>query len=122
MAPLTAGTYSVSNASLNTSWPKVTKAKDQLQSYVSNNENIDMETLFAQLAQSDQAFDIDLPNTGVGIALERQLSPIFIQTEHYGTRSSTVLLVTHDNKVKMTERTFLKGAFESETSHRFPIE
>src|SRR5699024_6381359 len=36
---LSSGTYSVSNATLNTPWPKVTRARQHLQSYIIKNEN-----------------------------------------------------------------------------------
>src|SRR5699024_7153430 len=39
------GTYSVSNASLNTPWPKVEKARNQLKHYALNNEIIYPKTL-----------------------------------------------------------------------------
>lgn len=111
----------MSNATLNTPWPKVTRARQHLQSYIIKNENLTTETLMEQLADNKLANEADLPNTGVGLELERKLSPIFIQTEHYGTRSSTVLLVTHDKHIEMTERTFKKGIFEQDIHFTFPI-
>jgi len=52
------------------------------------------------------AADQDLPTTGIGIELERVLSPLFISSPSYGTRSSTVLLIDKDEKVTFVERTF----------------
>ena len=48
--------------------------------------------------------DDRLPQTGVGIEWERILSPLFIESEIYGTRSSSVLLVGKDGQVRFTER------------------
>jgi len=45
------------------------------------------------LADDTPASDAALPDTGVGLAKERLLSPVFIASADYGTRSSTVLLV-----------------------------
>lgn len=118
---LDGGTYSLSNHLLNTPWPKVEKARTMLQDYVTTHRNIDIEILFEQLINDELAPDQLLPNTGVGIELERQLSPIFIRTNNYGTRSSTVLLVTHDNDVTFIERTYNSGSFKKENKFSFKI-
>lgn len=122
VVPLNPGTYSVSNASLLTPWPKVEKARTALHDYVMRHDNISVEDLMAQLHDEEKAEDTSLPETGVGLEFERQLSSIFIQTPTYGTRSSTVLTVTHDNEVDFTERTFHKGACQKDTHFRFQID
>lgn len=115
------GTHSVSNHLLNTPWPKVERAKENLSAYVSENENVDPDVLFEQLHDHTIAPDDVLPDTGVGLPLERQLSPIFIRTEDYGTRSSTVILVSHDNEVQFIERIFNDGEFKQEIPYQFSI-
>jgi uncharacterized protein with NRDE domain len=50
--------------------------------------------------------DEDLPQTGVGIDWERILSPLFISSDVYGTRSSSILLVKKNGRVIFVERTF----------------
>lgn len=117
-----AGTHSLSNASLNTPWPKVVKARTKLQKYIQQTSFLDKEVLFRQLQDEEKASKENLPDTGVGMELEEHLSPIFIRTAQYGTRSSTVLLVTHDNEVDMTERTFAAGEFQYDTHHSFTIQ
>lgn len=119
---LDAGTYSVSNHLLNTPWPKVKKASEMLHQYVSTHEKVEHSALFSQLHYSEIAEDELLPETGVGIELERQLSPIFIKTDNYGTRSSTVLLVTHDNDVLFVEQTYNDGSFKQEQTFTFSIQ
>jgi uncharacterized protein with NRDE domain len=52
------------------------------------------------------AGDDQLPDTGVGIDWERILSPIFITSPTYGTRSSTIILIDRQNRVTFTEKTF----------------
>src|SRR5690625_7893386 len=84
------GTHGVSNHLLNTPWPKVTKGKELLHQYVSSREFVNIADVFDILANQLKAEDVDLPQTGVGIELERELSPLFIKTESYGTRSSTI--------------------------------
>lgn len=121
-ASIPVGTHSLSNASLNTPWPKVIKARMELQQYVQQTRFLDKEVLFQQLQDEEKASLENLPQTGVGLDFEEQLSSIFIRTAQYGTRSSTVLLVTHDNQVEMTERTFTAGEFQFDTHHSFTIQ
>ncbi|MCM2338708.1 MAG: NRDE family protein, partial [Lysobacter sp.] len=52
-----------------------------------------LEPLLQALADTTPAPDAALPNTGVGLALERMLSPPFVRSDTYGTRCSTVVLV-----------------------------
>lgn len=112
--PIEPGTYSVSNASLNTPWPKVVKARTRLESYLFKNDTVDPQILFKQLSDDTLAEDNELPDTGVGQTIEKQLSSVFIRTEGYGTKSSTVLLVTHDDEVTFMERTFKKGIYSGD--------
>lgn len=115
------GTHSLSNHLLNTPWPKVERAKEMLANYVLDNETVDPDVLFEQLHDRTIAPDESLPDTGVGLELERKLSPIFIRTDNYGTRSSTVILVSHDNEVQFIERIFNDGAFKKEIPYHFKI-
>lgn len=115
------GTHSLSNQLLNTPWPKVKRAKTLLGDYVNNNKAVDPEDLFTILKNDMIAPDEDLPDTGVGLPLERDLSPIFIRTDGYGTRVSTVILITHDNEVHYIERTFNDGQFKEEVPYKFNI-
>lgn len=115
------GTHSLSNQLLNTPWPKVQRAKTMLHDYVTTHETIDPNELFNQLRNDTIAPDEQLPDTGVGIELERQVSSIFIKTDGYGTRVSTVILITHDNEVQFIERTFKEGTFVKETPYSFTI-
>lgn len=115
------GTHSLCNQLLNTPWPKVKRAKSSLNDYVMNNETINPDELFIQLQDDTVAPDEELPDTGIGLERERQVSPIFIRTEDYGTRVSTVILITHDNQVQFIERTFYNGEFEKEVPYEFII-
>lgn len=122
MEPLKPGTYSVSNASLLTPWPKVEKARTILHDYVTQHNHLSIDSLLEQLHDEGIAEDTRLPDTGVGLELERTLSPIFIRTPHYGTRSSTVLTISHDNEVDFTERTFQHGQYHNDVHFHFKIE
>ena len=61
------------------------------------------------LARRESAADDELPDTGVGISLERVLSPIFISSPVYGTRASYVVLFDRDGEVTFVEQTFDRG-------------
>jgi uncharacterized protein with NRDE domain len=100
------GIHGLSNHLLDTPWPKVVRGKEALRQLVSEGEIIQPEALFAILADRTIAPDRLLPDTGVGIDLERFLSPLFISTPTYGTRSSTIILVDRENRITFIERTF----------------
>ncbi len=111
---VSAGTHGLSNQFLNSAWPKVVKGRTKLRDYVMGHAIIDTDALFDIISDTDVAPDPLLPNTGVGLDLERQLSPLFIKTPNYGTRSSTVLLVGHDQSIAFVERTFVNGELADE--------
>jgi uncharacterized protein with NRDE domain len=76
--------------------------------------------LFTPLADETIAPDAELPDTGVGIELERQLSPAFIRGETYGTRASTIVAIALDGTGVILERRFgPSGRCEGETSLSF---
>ena len=88
------GIHVLSNASLDTPWPKARRLRQRLQQWLGDEgaEPSTLEPLFAALADPAQASDAELPDTGVGLARERFLSAPFIVGEDYGTRCSTVVL------------------------------
>ena len=58
------------------------------------------------LADTTGAADADLPETGVGIELERVLAPMFIRGSRYGTRASTLAYARNDGSCVLIERGF----------------
>ncbi len=100
------GIHGLSNAFLDTPWPKVDKSKLKLEIAINGNQ-ISEDRLMKILDDKSFAEDQKLPDTGVGKELEKVLSSVFIKTEKYGTRCSTVLLVDKNNNVKFVERTFM---------------
>lgn len=119
--PIEEGTHALSNKFLNTPWPKVDKARTELNDYVSLSETIETEKLFDLMRTSEQAPDHKLPDTGVGLDLERKLSPAFIQMPNYGTRCTTVVLVTHDGSVHFEERTYTDGNLTETIVEKFSV-
>ena len=100
---LPAGLYGLSNARLDTPWPKLQRAKQALAACL---DHPDSARLLALLADPQPADDGQLPDTGVGLATERLLSSVFIASANYGTRASTALLVAADGRQEIRERSF----------------
>lgn len=111
MERITPGIHGLSNHLLDTPWPKVVRAKEGLERVLAV-KNFNPEDLFAVLADTTRPPDEELPDTGIGFDLERLLSSIFIKSESYGTRCTTVLLVGNDGKVTFIERSFDGGRGE----------
>ncbi|MBN6205707.1 NRDE family protein [Ralstonia pickettii] len=116
------GTHSLSNDSLNTPWPKVQKGRDRLRAYIMEQQKLDPNKLFTIMENKEIAPDSELPQTGIGIELERSLSASFIKTPDYGTRSSTVLLIDSNNHVIFIERTYENGSFKAEQVFNFSLQ
>lgn len=106
---LVPGIYGVSNASIDVAWPKVVRAKAALSAALSLERDAMIERLFAMLADREVAPDDVLPQTGIPLAVERAVSPIFIATELYGTRASTVIVWGRDGEITFEERSFGRG-------------
>ena len=100
---LEAGVYGLSNAGLDTPWPKLLKARAAL-SEVLDDPRPDV--LLDILSDPQTAPFADLPDTGVGLATESLLSSVFIASPSYGTRASTALIVNADGTRQMVERSF----------------
>ncbi|MEA2039778.1 MAG: NRDE family protein [Thermodesulfobacteriota bacterium] len=98
--------YGLSNHLLDSPWPKVTTGKDGLRDLLSTQEKLSPEAIFGILSDRSAPDDNRLPDTGVGLELERMLSPLFITSPDYGTRSSTILLVDRNDRAMFIERTF----------------
>jgi uncharacterized protein with NRDE domain len=103
---LNKGIYGLSNANLNSPWPKLDLGRSELARYCQQSAELNIEHLFKLLGNSSQADDEVLPQTGVPIEWERRLSSIFISSPEYGTRSSTVLLLDSFKQVFWQERSF----------------
>lgn len=117
---LSSGIYGLSNHLLNSPWPKVKKGKKLLSESLSS-ANLQDEKLLNMLYNVDHAEVSDLPDTGVGVDFEKQLSPMFIKLKDYGTRSSTLLKISKKGDYTFLERTFEQGHVGEEVSMMFNI-
>ena len=91
---LQSGIYGLSNALLDTPWPKLKKSKVGFKKYIQG--AFSPEKLQQLFSDKELAHPAELPSTGVPLALERQLSAICISTEGYGTRSTALIYVDKD--------------------------
>lgn len=118
---LTPGIHGLSNHFLNTPWPKVQKGKSELIRILSH-DTLQAEDLFRLLSDRTIPPDESLPDTGVGLEWERILSPLFISSPTYGTRSSTVIMRDRSGNVTFVERSFDRGSEPVTVSHQFALQ
>ncbi len=102
--------YGLSNAALDTPWPKTVKLKTALSEALAL-ENADriQAQLMKALADRWPAADAQLPATGIPLELERALSSVFVShpepVPRYGTRTSWVAMLNHQGILSITEHT-----------------
>ncbi len=100
------GVHGLSNHLLDTPWPKVNKGVRKLHSLMIEKKGFSPEDIFKTLADRSTPLDEELPDTGVGLEWERILSPMFIASNTYGTRCSSILLWKYTDEITFMERTF----------------
>lgn len=110
------GVYGLSNGLLDSNWPKVVRGKEKFKEHLAADATA--EIFFEMLRDEERAPDDQLPDTGLDVARERALSSMFIKTPGYGSRSSTVVLIDHQNKIEFSERVYNLETFEYRT-HKF---
>ena len=102
---LESGIYGLSNASLDTPWPKLVRCRARLASTISEND-ISVTSLFRILADKTPVPASEVVADEFPFELARALSAPFIVTPEYGTRCSTALLIGADGLVEVGERRF----------------
>ncbi len=100
------GVHGLSNNLLNINWPKVSQGTMNMQNILAKDE-INVDSLFTMMADTKLADEKILPDTGVGVELERILSASFVISPNYGTHLTTVLLIDYDHNIQFWERTFI---------------
>jgi len=118
------GVHGLSNHLLDTPWPKVSLGKARVAALLGAGEDELVEGLFAALSDRVPAPDGELPDSGVGLQRERELSPAFIAAERYGTRASTVVLVSRRGEVTFVERGYgpMGRALGPAVRRNFPLQ
>ena len=105
--PVPPGIHGLSNHLLDTPWPKVAQGKQRLQAALTLEPSA--EALLQLLHDREPAAQSELPDTGIGVEMERVLSSALIVSPQYGTRASTAVLFGRDGDVDFSERTILRG-------------
>jgi|SRR5699024_489252 len=99
---LAPGIYGMSNGLLNDPWPKVVRGRAAFAKHLQASDD----ELFALLHDTYQPNDSELPDTGVGIELERRVAPLFIRSEEYGTRCSSIVRLHTNGAWQMVEQSW----------------
>jgi uncharacterized protein with NRDE domain len=92
-ALLAPGTHGISNAVLDTAWPKLVNKRAELGALLARQPMPPLERLIDLMRDPRLARDDELPSTGIPLERERALSAAFIETPEYGTRGTTALRV-----------------------------
>ncbi|WP_454805764.1 NRDE family protein [Paraburkholderia fungorum] len=90
---LAPGTHGISNAVLDTAWPKLVKKRSELATMLTRDAMPPLERLIDLMRDPRLARDDELPSTGIPLERERALSAAFIETPEYGTRGTTAVRV-----------------------------
>jgi uncharacterized protein with NRDE domain len=122
--PLRPGLHGLSNAMLDTPWPKVERLKQQLATAIDDSQDSAAlaQRLLDALADDRVAPDDDLPQTGVALEVERALSAAFIRMPGlrqggYGTRCSTVVISDAAGHTQVWERSFDRDGVQAGMRH-----
>jgi uncharacterized protein with NRDE domain len=112
-ALLPPGTHGISNAVLDTPWPKLVRKRAELAGLSGLAEPAPLDRLVEMMRDPQIARDGELPATGIPLERERALSAAFIETPDYGTRGTTALRVSTDGahiEVEVVERSDDNGS------------
>ncbi|MBS9404280.1 NRDE family protein [Halomonas sp. TRM85114] len=101
---LAPGLHGLSNAGLDTPWPKLIAARQGLAASVAHQRW--PQAALEAMRDSRPTADHQLPDTGIELELERRLSAAFIVGEDYGTRATTWLEWRADGCITIGERRF----------------
>jgi len=103
------GIMGISNASLNTPWPKLKRTRNAVSALLSQHilsAPPDPASFFDIMQDTRSASLSELPQTGVGPEREKLLGSPFIKNERYGTRCITLIMQRSDGLVRFHEKRF----------------
>ena len=115
------GIYGLSNALLDTKWPKVEQGKKNFADII-NQDEFDIESLMSFMKDGTLAEDDSLPDTGIGYEKEKLLSSMFIDMPGYGTRNTTILLKDNKENIQVIERSYnIENNSSADKSFKFSL-
>jgi len=109
------GVTGVSNATLNTPWPKLLRTQHSVSEHLAQTQRPDPARLFEIFRDTTRAAEHELPDTGIGLDREKLLASPFIQNERYGTRCTTIILKHREGYALFYEKRY--DAFGSESGN-----
>ncbi|QWP75066.1 NRDE family protein [Lysobacter sp. K5869] len=131
------GVHAMTNGAFDAAWPKSGLATRALSAWLESpasqqaplrrdgdapsSADPGLAMLLAAMADTTIAPDDALPDTGVGLELERLLSPPFVLGENYGTRCSTIVLIGEEGIDFIERRYGPNGADGGESAIRLPL-
>jgi uncharacterized protein with NRDE domain len=99
----------ISNGRIGVHWPKTERLRDRFVETIDGDRWTSDDPLLDLLIDETRPSDAALPDTGVGIELERLLAPVFVRgSAQYGTRASTLAYVGDGGPI-LRERSFGAG-------------
>jgi uncharacterized protein with NRDE domain len=119
---LPSGSYGLSNEFLDTPWPKLVRVRarfDALMQTASSARPDALDSgLFGLLADRETVPPDRLPPGDLSPEWARKLSAPFVLDAGYGTRCSTILTISNQGMLKVTERRFdASGAASGQSEH-----
>ncbi len=117
---LTPGVHGISNARLNSPWPKLEQQKQVLQQHLTRNQ-LQPEHLIRAMADPQRFADPLLPDTGISLEWERALSASFIRQPNYGTRATTIIRQDYDGVTEIVEQSYDQQGATEQTRVRLQL-
>ncbi|TGN16789.1 NRDE family protein [Leptospira ilyithenensis] len=113
------GFHALSNSLWNTEWPKTKKIREAMiriseKTEKGNDPSQIASELFHTLGDEEKASEESLPDTGIGVLKEMALSSVRISVPGYGTRVSTIVMISEEGVCSFWEKTY-PGPFTRET-------
>ena len=103
------GVHVISNGRIGVHWPKTERLRQRFVEAIAS-DGVDDDALLDLLLDQQLPADAALPDTGVGLELERLLAPVFVRgSAQYGTRAGTLAHFDDDRGVVLRERIFEYG-------------
>jgi uncharacterized protein with NRDE domain len=101
------GVHVISNGRIGVRWPKTERLRRRFAEAIASNTAASDAALLDLLLDEERPADDALPDTGIGIDLERLLAPVFVRgSVQYGTRASTLAFLDDRGATHLQERTF----------------
>jgi uncharacterized protein with NRDE domain len=116
------GLYGVANAGLDAPWHKTLVSKEHMRAILDGG-TLDAQALIDMLGNRERGPAGDVSTNGLDFELAHALTAPFVVQPEYGTRTSTVVLLSEGGKVDVVERRFLTdGSVRGETHESYQVE